>query len=99
VLRFRRPDGRPLPEVPQAAVVRGDAVKILRACHDGLGLRLGARTACPGWLGERLNVGWAIDVLHPRAQRSRPCPSSERGLADADPPTSVFAAGPSPILE
>jgi hypothetical protein len=21
----------------------------------------------PGWLGERLDVGWAIDVLHPRA--------------------------------
>ena len=67
-LRFRRPDGRLLPEVPQAAVVRGDAVKILRVRHDGLGLRLGARTACPGWLGERLDVGWAIDVLHPRGQ-------------------------------
>jgi hypothetical protein len=26
-----------------------------------------ARTTCPGWLGERLDVGWAIDVLHPRA--------------------------------
>jgi 5-methylcytosine-specific restriction endonuclease McrA len=67
-LRFRRPDGRLLPEVPQAAVVRGDAVTMLRACHDGLGLRLGARTACPGWLGERLDLGWAIDVLHPLAQ-------------------------------
>ncbi|MDO8476749.1 MAG: DUF222 domain-containing protein [Candidatus Rokubacteria bacterium] len=71
-LRFRRPDGRPLPEVPQAAVVRGDAVTMLRASHDALGLRLGARTACPGWLGERLNVGWAIDVLHPLAQRPSP---------------------------
>jgi len=69
-LHFRRPDGRPLPEVPQAAVVRGDAVTMLRACHDALGLRLGARTACPGWLGERLDLGWAIDVLHPRAQRA-----------------------------
>jgi 5-methylcytosine-specific restriction endonuclease McrA len=67
-LRFRRPDGRLLPEVPQAAVVWGDAVKILRARHDGLGLHLGVRTACPGWLGEHLDVGWAIDVLHPRAQ-------------------------------
>ncbi len=67
-LRFRRPDGRLLPEVPQAAMVRGDAAMILRARHDGLGLRLGARTACPSWLGEHLDVGWAIDVLHPRAQ-------------------------------
>ena len=68
-LRFRRPDGRPLPEVPQAAVVRGDAVKLLRARHDALGLRVHARTACPSWLGERLDVGWAIDVLHPLAQK------------------------------
>jgi len=75
-LRFRRPDGRPLPEVPQPAVVRGDAVRILRARHDALGLRLTARTACPGWLGERLNVGWAIDVLHPMAQAARPNPAS-----------------------
>jgi hypothetical protein len=28
---------------------------------------LHARTAMPGWLGERLDVGYAIDVLHPRA--------------------------------
>src|SRR5712691_8358082 len=46
VLRFRRPDGRLLPEVPQATVVLGDAVKILRACHDAQGLRLNARTGC-----------------------------------------------------
>jgi len=67
-LRFRRPDGRLLPEVPPAAVVRGDAVAMLQSRHDALGLRLDARTACPGWLGEPLDVGWAIDVLHPRAR-------------------------------
>jgi hypothetical protein len=33
-------------------------------------LRLDARTACPAWLGERLDVGWAIDVLHPLATRA-----------------------------
>jgi hypothetical protein len=71
-LRFRRPDGRPLPEVPPPTEVPGDAVKTLRACHDGQGLRLDARTTCPGWLGERLDLGWAIDVLHPRARGPRP---------------------------
>ncbi len=67
-LRFRRPDGRLLPEVSVAPQVFGDPVKILRARHDADGLVLHARTATPGWLGERLNVGWAIDVLHPLAR-------------------------------
>jgi 5-methylcytosine-specific restriction endonuclease McrA len=70
VLRFRRPDGQPLPEVPPAAVVLRDSVTVLRECYEAHGLRLHARTGRPGWLGERLNLGWAIDVLHPRAQRS-----------------------------
>jgi len=78
-LRFQRPDGRPLPEVPVPAAVPGDAVGALRARHDSQGLRVDARTACPGWLGERLDVVWAIDVLHPLAQRARPTRSSERG--------------------
>ncbi len=67
-LRFLRPDGRLLPEVPPPPELRGDAVKILRARHDAAGLHLHARTATPGWLGEHLNVGWAIDVLHPLAR-------------------------------
>src|SRR5437867_12862100 len=63
-LSFRRPDGRPLPAVPPAAAVPDDPVRALRARHDAQGH---ARTACAGWLGERLDVGWAIDVLHPMA--------------------------------
>jgi 5-methylcytosine-specific restriction endonuclease McrA len=80
-LQFRRPDGRPLPEVPPAAAVPEDPIKALRACHDAQGLRLTARTGCAGWLGEPLDVGWAIDVLHPLAQRSRPCPPEQGSLA------------------
>ncbi|HEV8597293.1 MAG TPA: DUF222 domain-containing protein [Candidatus Dormibacteraeota bacterium] len=67
-LRFRRPDGRLLPEAPPPPEVRGDPVTILRARNDADGLHLHARTAMPGWLGERLDVGWAIDVLHPLAR-------------------------------
>jgi len=66
-LRFRRPDGQLLPEVPRTPAVHDDPVKVLRARHEAEGLVLHARTAMPGWLGERLNVGWAIDVLHPLA--------------------------------
>jgi Domain of unknown function (DUF222)/HNH endonuclease len=73
-LRFRRPDGRPVPEVPSPARVPEKPVEALRIAHESHGLRLDARTACAGWLGERLDVGWAIDVLHPRAQRPQPPP-------------------------
>src|SRR5712664_2488583 len=67
VLCFRRPDGRLVPEVPHPAAVPADPVHTLRARHEAQGLHLHARTAMPGWLGERLDVGWAIDVLHPLA--------------------------------
>jgi hypothetical protein len=68
--RFRRPDGRLLPAVPPPPAVPEDPVAALRAQHDVQGLYLHARTTCPGWLGERLDLGWAIDVLHPRAARA-----------------------------
>ena len=70
-LSFRRPDGRLLPDVPPPPAVAHDPSRALRARNEALGLRLNARTACPGWQGERLDVGWAIDVLHPRAVRPR----------------------------
>jgi 5-methylcytosine-specific restriction endonuclease McrA len=66
-LRFRRPDGRPLPAVPPPPAVPDDPVHALRARNEAVGLRLGASTTRPTWLGEHLDVGWAIDVLHPRA--------------------------------
>jgi len=69
-LSFQRPDGRPLPESPPPAPVPVDPVEVLRAQHDAHGLHLHARTAMPDWLGERLDVGWAIDVLHPLAVSS-----------------------------
>jgi len=65
----RQPDGdlrRLLPEVPRAPEVSGDPVKVLLARHDAEGLVIQARTTAPGWMGERLDVGYAIDVLHPR---------------------------------
>ena len=69
-LQFRRPDGRPLPHVPAPPLVPEDPVQSTRARNEAEGLHLHARTACPSWLGEPLDVGWAIDVLHPRALRS-----------------------------
>ncbi len=66
-LRFRRPDGRAMPDVPPTPPVPDDPVQALREQNDASGVRVDAGTTCPGWLGERLDVGYAIDVLHPRA--------------------------------
>jgi hypothetical protein len=68
-LRFRRPDGRPIPEAPSPVAVPADPVGALRALHRAQGLALHARTLTPSWLGERLDLGWALDVLHPLATR------------------------------
>ncbi|MBI2014774.1 MAG: hypothetical protein HYS77_04450, partial [Candidatus Rokubacteria bacterium] len=73
---FRRPDGRLLPEVPPPAAIPTDAVHALRAGNDTLGLDIHARTAIPGWLGEPLDVGYAIDVLHPLANPSISAPAA-----------------------
>jgi hypothetical protein len=66
-LQFRTPDGRVLPDVGPARRIPGDAVQTLRAQNEAVGVRVDARASRPGWLGERLDVGYRIDVLHPRA--------------------------------
>jgi 5-methylcytosine-specific restriction endonuclease McrA len=71
-LSFRRPDGGLIPAVPPPATIPADPVEVLRAQHDAQGLHVHARTSMPGWLGEPLNVGWAISVLHPLAVTSSP---------------------------
>jgi 5-methylcytosine-specific restriction endonuclease McrA len=85
-LQFRRPDGHPLPEVPPSAPVVVHPIEVLRASHEAQGLRLDARTTCPGWLGERLDLVWAIDVLHPLASRPRPRPAPEQESPPGCPP-------------
>jgi 5-methylcytosine-specific restriction endonuclease McrA len=82
VLQFRRPDGRPLPDVPPPATVPADPVAALRTRHQAEGLHLHARTGLAQWLGERLDVGWAIDVLHPLANRSMNPSKQESVRAD-----------------
>jgi hypothetical protein len=66
-LEFGRLDGRPLPDVPPPTPVPADPVGALRDGHAAHGLAITSRTSCPQWLGERLDLGWALDVLHPRA--------------------------------
>ena len=66
-LRFCRPDGQLLPDAPRPPRIFGDPVSSLRAGNQAEGLVLDARTSMPLWSGERLDVGYAIDVLHPLA--------------------------------
>src|SRR5881296_3119584 len=66
-LCFRRPDGRRLSESPALPPVPADPVGMLRAQNDANGIHIDAQTSKPGWLGERLSLGYAIDVLHPLA--------------------------------
>jgi 5-methylcytosine-specific restriction endonuclease McrA len=68
-LCFRRPDGRLLPEVPATPAVPAAPCEALGARHEALDIHAG--TAMPGWSGERLDVGYAISVLHPLAIGSR----------------------------
>ena len=64
---LRHPDGRPLPDVPPLSVVPALPVAALRARHHAEGLALRGRTALPSWQGKRLELGWALAVLHPLA--------------------------------
>jgi hypothetical protein len=92
-LRFQRPDGRPLPEVPPPAAMPVDPIGALRAQHAAQGLALTARTALPLWTGERLDLGWAIGVLHPLAQRPSPCAFPDQESSVPSPSTAVVADG------
>jgi 5-methylcytosine-specific restriction endonuclease McrA len=71
-LRFHRPDGQLLPETPGAPRISADPVSSLRIGNQAQGIVLDARTSVPLWSGERLDVGYAIDVLHPLANGDKP---------------------------
>lgn len=71
-LAFRRPNGQLILDVPEPPSVPGDPVAVLRAANTAHGVIVGPHTMTPGWLGESLDVGWAIDVLHPLAAAPAP---------------------------
>ena len=77
-LQFRRPDGRVFPEVPPPIDISYDALRVLRAQNKAAGLVLHSHALTPGWLGERLDVRSAIDVLG--HHEARPSTSATRGF-------------------
>ena len=67
-LEFRHPNDWVIPDVPPPARVSAEPVHALRALNDACGSSPDAHTATPEWRGERLDVAYAIDVLHPLAR-------------------------------
>ena len=66
-LTFRHPYGHAIPHVPPGIAITDDPFEAIRARNEAEGLELDAHSATPGWLGERLDVAYALDVLHPLA--------------------------------
>jgi hypothetical protein len=82
-LQFFCPDGQPLPEVPTPPAVPADAAGAIQARHRADGIAIGPRTACPISGGERLDLGYALDVLRPQPPGSLPCrPLPAAGVTD-----------------
>lgn len=67
-LTFRHPRGWMIPSVPPPRLAPRDPVATIRSFNEAHGIEIDARTATPLWLGERLDVRYAIDVLHPLAR-------------------------------
>ena len=64
-IRFFWPDGRSLPDVPPAPTWSGPALASTDAHLETAGLKIDPHTATPDSYGERLDLNWAITVLHP----------------------------------
>ena len=67
-LKFRHPHGYAIPFVPPHMTVPDDPVEAIRSRNEAERVELDAHSAAPGWLGERLDIGYALDVLHPLAR-------------------------------
>ena len=60
---FCWPDGRPFPDAPAAPRWTGPPLAPTGAHLAAAGIEIGPDTATPDWHGERLDLGYAIDVL------------------------------------
>ena len=66
-LTFRRPNGWSIPDVPAPPALGRDPITVISEANVAGGISVGADTLKPEWAGDRLDVDYAIDVLHPRA--------------------------------
>ena len=66
-LRFRTPHGWVIPDAPEPETVAADAGDSLRAQNVAAGANVDASSLRHDWDGAGLDLGWAISVMHPRA--------------------------------
>ena len=74
--RFYRPDGRPLPEVPELSVSAREPVTALVAHLASHGVAVDGGAPLPDWWGGPVDYGWEIDWLRWRDHRD---PASAAG--------------------
>src|SRR5207249_6395918 len=91
-LCFRRPDGTLLVESPALPPVPIDPVRTICARNAADGIHIDAQTSKPGWLGEWLDVGYAIDVLHPAATGGRATATSPAAAPISSAPALISLA-------
>lgn len=92
---FFWPDGRPLPEAPSLPHWCGPPLQPTTAHLESGGIAINADTATPDWHGERLDLDWAILVLHPPAPSVRAVNDVPTETPPALPPGPVLDTAPS----
>jgi hypothetical protein len=66
-LTFRNPHGWSIPDVPDPPVLSRDPMDVIWEANLRDRIYPDAHTLTPEWHGERVDIAWAIDVLHPLA--------------------------------
>ena len=84
-VRFYRPDGSRMPEVPPCPPVPKQPVTTLTRRHASENIEIDAWTATPRWLGDRLDVDWGLFVLRQPAVMDVRANSDVSAEAPADP--------------
>jgi hypothetical protein len=62
-VEFHLPDGRHIPMVPASPVLPADPFRSLEASHRDRGVDPDPWTPTPGWFGEPLDYGLALEML------------------------------------
>ena len=71
-LRFTRPDGKLIPNVPSSERIEArKGEQALKGAHERQGIAISARTGVPKWFGERIDYHEVVGALQDRAAKSR----------------------------